>query len=88
MRSLIKKFNYKCELGEVGQGPGELRYYGKNIIQEVDFTISIHGDENLRAIEPYDLSQVSRRHFVKKMNEVETKSILSIHASIGWLGTK
>lgn len=86
MRSFIINYNNKYKLGEVVSGPGNLRFYGLNITQEEDFSVSIHADDKLVSIEPYPISRTRRSQIDENMNDIERKAFMSINASIGWLG--
>lgn len=81
MRCFISKFNDTFELGEIVKGPCDLRYYGMNVIQDADFTVPIHADKKLQAIEPYSISRIRRRKCDERVNDVELKYFMSINAS-------
>ena len=87
LRQFINAFNLHFKLGEVVHGPGTLRFFGMNIIQNEDYSISIHADDKLKQLEPFPISRSRRRQVDDKMNDIEKKSFMSINASIGWLGT-
>lgn len=70
----------------VVHGPSKLRYYCINIIQEDDYTVSIHADDIIQSIKSYPISRIRHKQCDEKMNELEFKSFLSINASVGWLG--
>ena len=78
--------NDKFELGEVVHGTDKLCYYGMNLIQNEDYTVSILANDKIQLIKPYPISIIRRRQCDEKVNEVELKSFTSINASIGWLG--
>lgn len=87
LRRFLTDFNSKFKLGEVVHGPGSLRFYGNNIIQEEHFSVSIHSDDKLQSLEPYPLSRTRRRQIDERMDNVEKKAFLflSLNASIGCL---
>lgn len=86
MRLFITEFNKKFTLGEVVHGPNSLRFYGMNLIQESDWSVTIHADDKLQSLEPYPISRTRRRQIDDQMNDIEKKAFMSINASIGWLG--
>lgn len=53
LRDFIATLNNKLTLGEVVHGPGTLRFFGMNIIQNDDYSISIHPDSKINQLEPY-----------------------------------
>ena len=86
LRQFVTDFHQKFKLGEVVHGPGTLRFYGLNLIQDTDYSVSIHADDKLNAIEPYPISRTRRRQIDDQMNDIEKKAFMSINASSGWLG--
>lgn len=86
MQNFIFAFDKKFKLGEVVYGPSTFRFYGIIIIQESDWSVSIHADDKLNALEPYLISRTRRRQIVEQINDIEKKSFVSINASIRWLG--
>lgn len=86
LKSFVTDFGGPFALGEIMHGPGQLRFFGLNIVQHEDFSCSIDGDEKLGKIEPYPLSRVRRRQSDEVLNAIERSAFMSINASIGWLG--
>lgn len=60
MRKFISEFNDQFELGEVVNVPDKLLNFGINLIQDDDYTISIHANDKLHLIEPYPISIIRR----------------------------
>lgn len=86
MRNFIHQFHDMFELGEVVNGPGVLRFYGLNFVQEDNYGITIDSDEKLMAIEIYPLSISRWKNTDTKTIEIERKCFISIIASLVWLG--
>lgn len=86
MRNFVNNFNDRFKLGGVVHGPSVLRFFGLNIIQDEDCTMTIHADDKLQALEPYPISRPRRCQLDDVMNEIEVKSFMSINTSIAWLG--
>lgn len=51
--NFVKLIVEKFKLGTIVHGPGELRFFGLNIIQSDDYTIETNGDGKLNALEAY-----------------------------------
>lgn len=59
-----------------------LWFYGLITIQHNEFSISIHDDGKVNAIEPYALSKQPKRQTKEALNAKESKSFMCINASI------
>lgn len=68
MRNFITAFGDKFNIGEVQHGPGRLRFFRLNIVQDEGFVNTIDVDEKIQSIEPYPLSRVRRRQRGELMN--------------------
>lgn len=84
---LIEDFNSIFELGSVVNGPGEMRFFGTNLVQHEDMSVNINADDKLASIFEYKLSRQSRKQMDSKTNELETKSFMSINSTLGWIGS-
>lgn len=82
----ITGFNSKFKFGTVVHGPGNLRFFGLNLVQNEDYTCEINADDKLHALEPYPLTRLRRREIDAELNAVEKSAFMSLNASIGWLG--
>lgn len=79
-------FDARFELGTVAHGPGSLRFYGMNIVQNEDMTCSIDANDKLSALEPYPITRLRRRQTEEPLNSVEKSAFMSLNSSLGWLG--
>lgn len=61
LRKLVENFSIHFTLHVTGHGPGTLSFYGLNVIQDGDFTVPIHEDDKLQALEAYPLWQTRYR---------------------------
>lgn len=74
------------KIGEIFHGPGRLRFYALNLIQEENISVTIHADDKLQAMEPYPMTRIRRLQIGEVMDDTEKRSFMSITASLGWLG--
>lgn len=72
------------ELGTTARGPGRLRFFGLNVVQEEDFAVSFDAEDKLDALQLYQLSRISRKQGLEPLNAVELRSYRSLSSSIGW----
>lgn len=56
------------------------------MINNEDFSSTIHGDEKLNSIRTFPLSRIRRRQSDSKLNDIEKASYISVDSSSGWLG--
>ncbi len=82
----IDDFNAKFKLGTIIRGPGKLRFFGLQVVQEKDLSICVDGNEKLNKIEPYPISNVRRKNYTEPLDQVEKHAFMSINSSLGWLG--
>ena len=85
--AFINNFDKKFKLGTVNQGPGSLRFFGINTIQNEDFYISTNADDKLESIQTSFISRLRRKEYSDDINEIEKKSFASVNSSIGWIGS-
>ena len=86
VRAFLQKFNMRYKLGTVAHGPGRLRFYGMNIVQEDDFSSYIDADDKLASLETFPLTRLRRREVDSPLTTVEKASFMSLNSSLGWLG--
>lgn len=55
--NIVKLIYGKFKLGIIVHGPGELRFFGLNIIQSNDYIIATNGADNINALEAYQMSR-------------------------------
>ena len=79
-------FNATFKLGTGSSGPGSLRFFGLNIIQDSDTLSTIDGNDKLNALEPHALTRNRHRDQDDKLNDLERSSFMSLNSSLGWLG--
>ena len=84
---VLTDFNDRFNFGTVIHGPGILRFFGFNIVQNDDFTCAINADDKLHNIEPAPLTRIRRKAVTDSMNQIERHTFCSINSSLGWLGT-
>ena len=82
----ITGFEKRFKLGTVVRGPGNLRFFGLQVIQDQDLSITVDGNEKLDKSEPYPVSKVRRKQITELLNAVEKHAFMSINSSIGRLG--
>lgn len=82
----LVKFDMKFQFGSIVRGPGILKFYGMKIIQNEDFSLSIHADDKLNSLECYPLPRIRRRQVDSACTDVEKSSFMSVNSSLGWLG--
>lgn len=87
LKWFTEQFSKHFKLGEIQHGPGKLRFFGLSVIQEDDYTCSIHCDDKLNALESYPLTRIRRRHGEEKLNNIELSAFKSLNSSISWIGT-
>ena len=62
-------------------------FFGLQVIQESNMSITIHGDEKLNSIACFPISRNWPKMVDEILNEVELRSFRSINSSLSWLGT-
>lgn len=87
LKDLINKIQKKYELGTVVYGPGSFLFFGLQVCQEIDSSITIQADEKISSLECYPITRQRRKESSILLNELEMSSFRSINSSIGWLGT-
>ena len=83
----IKSFNKNFELGTISSGPGRMRFFGINTVQEDDMTVVTDANDKLNALTEYVLSRPRRKQFDMSINELEKSFYSSTNSSLGWIGT-
>ena len=84
--NFVKRFNCQFKLGTITKGPGELKFYGLDVTQRNDLSITVTCDEKVNTLEPYPISKTRRKQTSDKLNDVEKHEFMSINSSLGWLG--
>lgn len=83
---VIRSIGQIFTLGTIIHGPGLLRYFGLNIVQHDDMTITIDGDDKLNGIYTAPITRTRRRDTTDMLNPAEKRVFASINSSVGWLG--
>lgn len=83
---IFTAFSSRFKLGRIIHGPGQVRCFDLNVIQQKDYTCSIEGVDKPSALELYPLSRFRRKQAKCNMNMVERSMFMSLHASLRWLG--
>ena len=87
IENFIAQVQSKYELGTVVYGPGQFLFFGLQLEQDSNMTVTIHGDAKLQAICCSSLSRHRRKMMTEDLNEIELRSFRSVNSSKGWLGT-
>lgn len=83
---LIAHIDDRLSIRKVSNCPGNLRFFGLNIFQLEDMSITVDRDEKLNSIETMSISQSRHRGTTYYINNLEAKEFSSINSVIGWLG--
>lgn len=84
--AIVEAINVQFFLGTIVHGPGRIRYFGFNITQHDDMSITVDENDKLHDLETMPLTQSRRREYESQHNNVEKKAFSSENCSIGWLG--
>lgn len=85
VEQFLQTFNNRFMLGSIPSGPGILRFYGMDMIQNEDYRSTINADDKLGVIETFLLTRCRRRLPDETRTSVERSSFMSVNSSIGWL---
>lgn len=69
----------------VTKGPGPLRYFGLNIFQSDDYSISVDTDNKLDSLNSLPMSSISHQQLVISFIKIESEAFASLNSSVGWL---
>jgi len=86
VRNVIHEIKGSYSLGTVVYGPGTFLFFGLNISQDTDMSISVDADEKLNSYECYPISRLRRKEVESNLTALEMKSFSSVNSSLGWLG--
>lgn len=82
----VSKFQNSFTLGTIAHGPGLLRFFGLNITQHEDYSLSIDGDDKLCSIATAPMTHVRQRDTTDPLSLAQLKIFASINSASGWLG--
>ena len=71
VQPLIKNIKQRYRLGTVVNRPASFLIFGLHVIQEIDMSVTIHGDEKLNAIKGFPVDQYHRKQLDEDLNAVE-----------------
>lgn len=83
----IDDFNRVFELGSVVSGPGEMRFFGTNLLQKDDMSVEIDVDDKLSNVFEYSFLRQRRKQMEEQVNDLEKKSFMSVNSTLGWIGS-
>ena len=83
----IEEFDKRFKFGTVNHGPGKLRFFGINTVQNDDLTIETDAEDKMNAVVEYPLARTRRKQFEKPLNRIEKSVFGSTNSSLGWIGT-
>ena len=83
---VIHKIENNYKLGAVVYGPGTFLFYGLQITQDTDYSITVQSDEKLSKLEGYPVDRQRRKQIETSLNAAEMHYFRSVNSSIGWLG--
>lgn len=86
METVFTEFDQTFRFGTVAHGPGKIRFFGMNIIQNEYFTCEINAGDKLEVLAPYPLNRLRRREIDSRLTAIEKLAFLSSNSSLGWLG--
>lgn len=78
--SIFNMIQQKFTLGTVTHGPGLFRYFGLNITQHYDFSVTIDGGEKLIALDTHPTTRVRRSELESCLNAAEARAFASINS--------
>ena len=87
VQHFIEEFDKRFRFGDVKHGPGKLRFFGINTVQNSDFTIETDADDKLDSVTEYPFSRQRRKQFEQPLNQIEKSVFASTNSSLGWIGT-
>lgn len=82
----ISELNKKFELGTVWSGPDQMRFFGLNLKEADEFTISPDANNELKNVDEFQLLQLCRKEFNNKQNRIEKSAFASANSSLDWIG--
>ena len=87
IQKFLSKVKDAYELGDVVYGPGEFLFFGLQVIQQSDLSITIYEDEKLNSVPFFPISLNQRKMVDEILNKVELRSFRFVNSSFGWYGT-
>lgn len=72
-------------LAPVKKGPGLIIFFGLNIAQRGDHSISVDSEENPMGIKPFLLSRIHHGQQMDPLNSVDISLFASVNSFVGWI---
>lgn len=82
----VHNISAKYTVGTIVRGPGTLSFFGLTIVQDVDGTIQVSGDEKFAALKAHPLLRARRKQFEDSLNAAEQFSYNSLNESVSFIG--
>lgn len=86
-KNFLEQFHKHFKFGAVNRGPGKLRFFGINTMQNEDFTVGTDADDKLDAVTEYPFTRRRRKQSEEELNTIEKSVFASVNSSLGWIGT-
>ena len=83
----LERFDKHFKFNKLNHGPGKLRFFGINTVQNTDHTIETDADDKMDAVTEYPFSRMLRKQFEQPLNQMEKSVFASTNSSLGWIGT-
>lgn len=71
LRHFLKKSIRSSSWGTVNPGPGTLRFFGSNAIQNDDFTVMTDANDKLESLSDFPLTSPRRKQSDDVLNKIE-----------------
>lgn len=76
VKTFMAEFDRRFKFGDIMQGPGKLRFFGINTVQNGDLTIETDADDKIDAVVEYPFTRQRRKQYDQPLNKIE-KSVFS-----------
>lgn len=86
VHDIITTINQRFLLGTIAHGPGHLRYFGINILQEANLSVTVEADDKPLEISSATISRGRRGDQLSLLATIEIKAFSSLKWINGWLG--
>lgn len=85
--NFFSAFNQMFTLGTINSGPGNLRFFGINVVQQENMTVETNSDDKIDSLFEYSISRYRQKQSECPANEIEKRSFMSLNSSLGWIGS-
>lgn len=83
---VVKEIEERFKFGTVARGPGKLRLFDLNLIQNEYLPIETNGDDKLNELEVNPIPKNRRQKIYDPIKSIEKESFTSLNSSNGWIG--